>query len=50
MKIRTKQYYADYWSAIDEDTCDGPPTPVGTGETEEEAIADLIEKLIVRAA
>lgn len=33
------------WEAWDDDTYDGPPCPVGTGATEEEAIADLREKL-----
>ncbi len=29
------------WEAWDDDTYDGPPCPVGTGASEEEAIADL---------
>lgn len=43
--IRTTQHYAREWTAIDEATYDGPPSPVGYGDTEEEAIADLMEKL-----
>jgi len=33
------------WTAIDDDTYDGPGCPVGWGATEQEAIDDLIEKL-----
>jgi hypothetical protein len=36
------------WSAVDDDTYDGAPDsncPIGYGATEEEARADLIEKL-----
>lgn len=33
------------WAAYDDDTYDGPGCPVGTGATEAEAIADLMEKL-----
>lgn len=31
------------WKAVDADTYDGPPCPVGTGATEQEAIADLLQ-------
>lgn len=34
------------WTAIDADTYDGTPgSPIGTGRTQAEAIADLLEKL-----
>lgn len=33
------------WTAVDDETYDGPPGPVGVGSTEAEAIADLKEKL-----
>jgi hypothetical protein len=34
------------WSAIDDDTYDGTPgCPIGRGETERAAIADLLEQL-----
>jgi hypothetical protein len=33
------------WSAIDYSTYDGPPSPIGYGRTEEEAIADLLEQI-----
>lgn len=32
------------WSAVDDDTYDGPGYPVGHGATEQEAIADLMER------
>ena len=54
MKIRT-DYWAKPiplrcfdWSALDEDTYDGSPTdPIGYGETEQEAIDDLLGQLDV---
>ena len=33
------------WSAIDDDTYDGPGSPIGTGPTEQAAIDDLLEQL-----
>jgi hypothetical protein len=51
MKIKTEFVYPPIpirtfdWSAIDDDTYDGPGSPVGTGATEPEAIADLIEQI-----
>jgi hypothetical protein len=33
------------WLAIDDNTYDGPGSPIGTGATEQEAIADLLEQL-----
>jgi hypothetical protein len=32
------------WSAIDDDTYDGPGSPVGRGPTKESALADLLEQ------
>ena len=51
MKIKTEFVYPPIpirkfdWSAIDDDTYDGPGSPVGTGATEAEAIADLMEQI-----
>jgi hypothetical protein len=36
------------WTAIDEDSYDGPGSSIGHGPTEEEAIADLIEQIELR--
>lgn len=33
------------WTAIDADTYDGPGSLIGSGATQEEAIADLMKKL-----
>jgi hypothetical protein len=33
------------WLAYDDDSYDGPGSPLGHGPTREEAIADLLEKL-----
>jgi hypothetical protein len=33
------------WTAIDSDTYDGPECPLGLGDTEDEAIAELLERL-----
>lgn len=33
------------WTAIDDETCDGPESPIGTGATEAEAIDDLRAKM-----
>ena len=51
MKIRTEFVYPPIpirtfdWSAIDDDTYDGPGSPMGTGRTEQEAVADLLEQI-----
>jgi hypothetical protein len=37
------------WSAVDDDTYDGPGCPIGRGATEQEAIDDLLEQLRERA-
>ena len=34
------------WMAIDADSYDGPPAPIGFGPTKEAAIADLMEQLV----
>ena len=33
------------WMAIHDDSYDGPGSPIGTGETEKEAVEDLKEQL-----
>jgi hypothetical protein len=33
------------WMAVDDDTYDGPGSPIGLGATEAEAIADLLDQL-----
>lgn len=43
MKIRTALAYPpNNWTAVDDDTYDGPGSPIGTGQTEQEAIDDLL--------
>ena len=51
MKIKTECHYTDNgkypaeWTAWDDDSYDGPGSPLGSGHTEQEAIADLKEKI-----
>jgi hypothetical protein len=45
MKIITHQHYSDHWTAIDDNTYDGPGSALGHGATREEAVADLLWKL-----
>lgn len=54
MKVRTTRhlvtqrlggYEGVLWTAIDEETYDGPEAPIGYGSTEQEAIADLKEEI-----
>jgi hypothetical protein len=51
MKIRTDFVYPpipirDFdWSAVDDDTYDGPGCPVGYGRTEQAAIDDLMAQI-----
>jgi hypothetical protein len=51
MNVRTEFVYPPIpdrrfdWSAVDDDTYDGPGSPIGTGPTEEAAIADLMEQM-----
>lgn len=33
------------WSAVDDESYDGPDSPIGRGATKEAAIADLMEQL-----
>lgn len=33
------------WSAVDDNTYDGPGCPIGHGRTRDEAIADLLEQI-----
>jgi hypothetical protein len=55
MKITTKYVYPPIpirsfdWSAVDDDTYDGPGSPIGTGATEAEAIVDLCGQLAEHA-
>lgn len=44
MRIKTERQYFQ-WVAYDDDTYDGPGCPLGTGDTEAEAIEDLFEQL-----
>lgn len=50
LKVRTECVYPpipirDYdWSAVDDNTYDGPGNPIGWGRTEQAAIDDLIEQ------
>jgi hypothetical protein len=57
MKIRTTFVYPPIpdrrfdWCAVDDDTYDGSPDchcPIGSGATEAEAIADLLEQIAER--
>lgn len=48
--IRTTQHYTRQWTAVDDTTYDGPGSPVGYGDTEAEAVTDLMEKLSARLA
>lgn len=45
MKIIVEQNILDEYEAVDDDTFDGPGSPVGRGKTEAEAIEDLKEQL-----
>jgi hypothetical protein len=38
-----------HWTCIDEVTYDGPESDIGTGESPQEALLDLLEKLAARA-
>lgn len=33
------------WQAVDDNTYDGPGSPIGHGKTEQEAIDDLLEQI-----
>ena len=51
IKVRTEHVYPpipirDYdWSAVDDNTFDGPGSACGWGKTEQQAIDDLIEQI-----
>lgn len=45
MTIVTTECYPGWFSAIDSETYDGPESPLGLGRTEQEAIADLLDKM-----
>ncbi len=51
MNIRTEYVFPPVpirnfdWSAVDNDTYDGPRCPIGWGATEQEAITDLLRQL-----
>lgn len=43
MKIKTTEQFPKQWVAIDDDTYDGPGSPIGQGPTEIAAIRDLLD-------
>ena len=45
MKIVTSEQIPGHWVAVDDDTYDGPGSPIGSGSTEQAAIDDLMEQL-----
>ena len=46
MKIRTEEQFPGCWVAVDDDTYDGPGSPIGKStRSEADAIADLLEQL-----
>jgi hypothetical protein len=46
MKIRTEEQLPGCWVAYDEDTYDGPGSPIGSStRSEQEAIDDLFDQL-----
>jgi len=51
MKILTEKtpHYYYRWYAVDDDTYDGPGSPMGFGRTKEEAEADLLAEIEERA-
>jgi len=52
MKILTEKtpHYYYRWCAVDDDTYDGPGSPMGFGRTKEEAEADLLAEIEERAS
>jgi hypothetical protein len=44
-KISTTRHYHGEWTAIDENTYDGPGSLMGFGKTEQDAIDDLLEQI-----
>lgn len=49
MNIRTECQAHGCWVAVDDDTYDGPGCPIGSGNTRQEAIDDLMEQFETRA-
>lgn len=51
MRIKTQFVYPPIpirsfdWSAVDDNTYDGPGSPIGWGPTEQAAIDDLLEQI-----
>lgn len=45
MNIRATEQLPGCWVAVDDDTYTGPPDPIGSGFSEQEAIDDLLEQL-----
>jgi len=56
MRIVTEHVYPPIpdrrwdWSAVDDETYDGPGSPIGYGPTEAAAIADLLETIEERGS
>lgn len=48
MRIIVTNHYPHEWSAIDEDSYDGPGSPIGLGNSRQEAIEDLKDQLLER--
>lgn len=46
MNIKVEQHYRDAWIAYDDDSYDGPGSALGHGKSREEAIDDLLEKMV----
>ena len=52
INVRTENVYPPIpirdwdWSAVDDNTYDGPGNPIGWGRTEKAAIDDLVEQII----
>ena len=44
MRIVTEKAYVG-WYAYDDDSYDGPESPIGHGHTEQEAIDDFMERI-----
>lgn len=48
MNIKTQESWPARWLAYDDDSYDGPGSALGHGQSEQEAIEDLMEQLIER--
>lgn len=49
IRFRTERLPNGEWRAIDDNTYDGPGSIVGIGDTEDEAVDDLIDQTMERA-